>query len=400
MKRTWLKNVVFLCELIALYSAIWFLHTRGITTLKFQFLLLCFVGIIFTLYYGIKGALGTVIFSGLFIYAFIKQSSFIFLTQNYMETSFFLVTILVTGFVRSANELKTTNTDITNRILEKRIETLSIDLSEKDRALTDAFHEVLTDMESPKIMYQAFRRLSGITDTMTLFDEILYVLYAHCHVEKSSIYEPVTKHEFNRLSYFGSTTLPEVLKWKTEDMPEILRVAASKQEVIVPREFGNKLVMAIPILSSSEQLRYIIIVEEIRFINLSEDLINLLKIAAFWVKNSIENQLYREEMRSYSRFASVIAYRPDVSQTFLKRNVARYKKYKLAFCLLHISGMISERLVYKLSRTLRMYDEFYMLNDSEMVVFLSMTEEKYVHAVIERLKKTEENITIGRYDGQ
>ncbi len=400
MKRTWLKSIVFIFECVAVYGGIWVLHDKGITTLKFQFLLLCFAGLIFTLYYGIKGAIGAVTFSGLFVYAFTRQNFFLFLTQNYMETSFYLVTILVTGFVRSGIELKTTSTNLTNRILEKRIETLGIDLSEKDKALHDAFHEVLTDMESPKIMYQAFRRLKGITDKITLFEEILYVLYTHCHVEKSSIYEPVSKHEFKRVTFFGSTTMPDVLKWKTEDMPEILRVAASEQEVIIPRELGNQFVMAIPILSSSEVLKYIIIVEEIRFINLSESLISLLKIAAFWVKYTIENQLYREEMQVYSQFASVTIYRPDVSQAFLKRNIARYEKYKLPFYLLSISGIITEKSVYKLSAALRMYDEFYMLNDNEMVVFLSMTEEKYIHSVIERLKSTGEDISIRRYDRQ
>jgi len=400
MNRRWLKSIIFPCELIVVYGLLWFLHEQGITNLKFHILILCFAGILFTLYYGVRGALGAVLCSGLSIYAFEGQYFFAFLARNYLESSFYLVTILVTGFVRSGNELKTTSTDLTNRILQKRIESLSIDLSEKDQALRDAFHDVLTDMESPKIMYQALRRLSEITDNVTLFDEILYVLYAHCHVEKSNIYEPVSRHEFRRVSSFGSTALPDVLKWKTDDMPEILRVAASEGEVIIPRELGNKLVMAIPIMSSSEQLRYIIIVEEIRFINLSDDLIELLKIAAFWVKQVIEHQLYREEMRQYSQYASVVIYRPDVAGKILKRNIARYRRHGLPFQMLHISGLITERLIRKLSERLRLYDEFYMLTGSEAVIFLSMTEADYVDVVMNRLASTGADITIRRYDGR
>jgi len=400
MNRRWLKSIIFPCELIVVYGLLWFLHAQGITSPKFHILILCFAGIIFTLYYGVKGALGAVLFTGLTIYAFEDMYFFAFLARNYLESSFYLVTVLVTGFVRSGNELKTTSTDLANRILQKRIENLSIDLSEKDRALRDAFHEILTDMESPKIMYQALRRLSEITDNITLFDEILYVLYAHCHVEKSNIYEPVSRNEFKRVSSFGSTTLPDILKWKADDMPEIIRVAASEREVIIPRELGNKLVMAIPIMSSSEQLRYIIIVEEIRFINLSEDLIELLKIAAFWVKHVIEHQLYREEMLQYSQFASVVIYRPDVSRKILKRNIARYKRHGLPFQMLHISGLISERLIRKLSERLRLYDEFYLLTGSEAVIFLSMTEEDYVDVVMNRLASTGADITIRRYDGR
>lgn len=397
MNRRWLKSIIFLCELIIVYGVLWFLQYRGITTPKFQYLILCFAGLIFTLYYGIRGAIGAVTFSGLFISLFIGQDFFVFLTRNYLESSFYLVTILITGFVRSGIELKTTSTDLTNKILQKRIETLSIDLSEKDRALRDAFHEVLTDMESPRIMYQALRRLSDITDNVTLCDEILYVLYAHCHAEKSSIYEPVSKDEFRRVSSFGSTSLPDVLKWKADDMPEIMRVVVSEQEVIIPREFGNKLVMAIPILSSSEQLRYIILIEEIRFINLSEDLIDLLKITSFWVKHIIEHQLYREEMQKYSQFASVVVYRPDVAPEILKRNIARYKRHRLPFQMLYISGSITERLAKRLSGTLRLYDELYMLKASEMVLFLSMTEEQYTHIIVKRLESMGENITIRRH---
>ena len=162
---------------------------------------------------------------------------------------------------------------------------LTIELSEKDKAMQDAFREILVDMESPRIMYHTIRRLEYIEDRETLFNEILYILYSHCHAEKSCVYELVMGNRFKKVAAFGASSLPNTLRWKEEKMPEIMRVVKTEKEVIMPTRLNNRFVMAVPLLSTSGNLLYVILIEEIRFINMNEALLNLLKASAFWMKN-------------------------------------------------------------------------------------------------------------------
>ena len=134
-----------------------------------------------------------------------------------------------------------------------------------------------------------------------------------------------------------------------------------------------------------KNLLYIILIEEIRFINFSENLINLLKMAAFWIKALSETKLHREELLPYSAFSSVIAYRRDVARRFLKRSISYHRRYDIPFSLVRFRGNITEENMRKLSSTLRLYDELFLTGDDEGIACISMTTEENAQFVIKRL---------------
>lgn len=381
-----LKITAMIAEMLAAYGLLAYTLHGQMISLHLFFLLTVFIGLMFALYYGVTGAIGAIIVSVFTIYFALPGRILSFMSQYFVESSFFLAGLMITGFVKSGMERKAIGSDLTNRILNRRVEKLTMDLSERDRALKDAFQEVLMDRESPKIMYQALRRIEQIENIENFFEEILYILYTHCHAEKSSIYKLEAKNSFRRVVSFGTGDLPDLLKWKSDGMPDILRVASAEKEVIIPREMENRYVLAIPVLDSFDRLNYLLLVEEIRFINLSENIINLLKVAAFWIKSLIENRLHMDELRPLSAFESVIAYRPDISPRLLKKNVDRYRRYDLDYSLLRIRGQLPEEEVYRLSSALRLYDEFYMIKEDEMIIFLSMVIKENVPFVVNRLR--------------
>ncbi|MBU0768456.1 MAG: hypothetical protein KJ687_05145 [Proteobacteria bacterium] len=379
---------VFAAEIGVVFGVLGYVFYQKKISFEIFILLTVFAGLLFALYYGVKGAIAASVAAGLIVYLTLKHEMVVLLSRNYLETSFFLASLLITGIVKTGMEKKVVGMELGNRMINQRLERMTVDLSEKDWALQDAFREVLTDMDSPRIMYQALRRLEHLKDKETLFSEILYIFYRHCHVEISSIYEFDSRNRFKKVVAFGTSSLPDILNWKSEKMPEILRVARIEKEVIVPARLEHRLVMALPLLSASGNLLYVILLEEIRFINLNESLINLLKMAAFWIKNVIEHLLHLEDFLPYSVFSSVIVYRPDVSVKIIKQSVSSHKKYGLPFSFLRVTGEITEKTAKRFSAALRLYDEFFMTNEHEMVVLLSMVVEKNVPFVINRLINT------------
>jgi len=387
MKLTIPRSIIFTCEVILVYGILWYLSFKGIVGNELFFLLLCFSSLLFALQYGVQGAFISAAASFLLAHLWTKGNIFYLLSRYYIEASFFVSGIFLAGFTRSGIDRKVINAELSNQILDRRVESLTLRLSESDKALQEVLNEIITDMESPKIMYQAIRRIEQIDDLESFFNEILYILYNHCHVEKSNIYKPENKNDLKRVVSFGATVLPETLVWKTPDMPEILRVGIAEKAIIVPKEFSHRFVMAIPILSLSEKLLYIILIEEIRFINLSENILNLLKAAAFWIRAMIEERIHREEIIKFSMYRSVIVYKTDVSRKFLKETISFYKRYNLSFTLLEVEGEIREKDALTLSSSLRLFDELFMINDGYLIIFLSMTTEENASFVKERLKK-------------
>jgi len=304
--------------------------------------------------------------------------------------------LLVTGFIKSGLERRIVGTEIGNRIVNERLERLTVELSEKDKALQDAFQEVLTDMESPRIMYQTIRRLEYITDRETLFNEILYILYSHCHVDKSSIYETKGENRFQRVASFGASTLPDRLRWKSEKMPEVMRVARVEKEIVIPTRFNHRFIMAIPLLSSSDNLLYILLIEEIRFINLNESLLNLLKAAAFWIKHVVEGHFHREEFLPLSAFDSVIVYRPGVFKKALRQSIVSHKKYGLPYACLEVKGVISEDSCKQMASILRVHDELFLIADNRLLILLTMISENNVALVRKRLNGAFSDLRIER----
>jgi hypothetical protein len=386
MKRTISKFPVIMFEFAAAYGALGYLKLHEWIYDGLFYLILSFFCLVFSLYYGLKGACVSVIVSVFLIHLTIREDILSFLSLHYLETSFLMGAILITGFVKSGMEKKILGSKLVNEIMNQRMERLTIELSEKDKALQDTFRDILVDMESPRIMYQTIRRLEYIEDRQTLFNEILYMLYTHCHVEKSSIYKPLTQNRFEKVAGFGASTLPDILKWKEEKMPEIMRVTEREREVIVPTRHENRFIMALPILSSSGNLLYIILIEEIRFINMNDALLNLLKAAAFWMKNIIENHFHREEFLSVSAFESVIVYRKNLYKKALKKSIAFHKNYGLPFACLRIQGNITEENCKRLGETVRIHDEFFMASDDVLIVVLTMITENHVPFVIQRIR--------------
>ncbi|MBW1721809.1 MAG: hypothetical protein JRH13_06410 [Deltaproteobacteria bacterium] len=384
-------HLVFLLEIVFLYGGLWFLWNKGILPLDLLFLCLTATGFLLALYYGLKGAVAGLLAFALLITVITHRSLIPFLSHHSLKAGFYLGVLLITGFVRSNAERQNKGLELTNLVLNQRVEKLTVELSARDRALQEAFHQVLSDMETPRIMYQGLRRIESMGDLKSFFDEILYLLYTHCHVEKSGIYQVLDGKSFKRVTVFGASSLPGDLKWRDEEIPEILRVALAEREVIIPKEMDNRFVMAIPILSTFDKLLYIIILEEIRFINLSENLISLLKVAAFWIKSMIEGRLYRDELLTLSVFTTVVVYREDVARRILKDSISRYKRYQLPFSLLRIRGSLSEEEARGLSSSLRLYDEIFMLGENHFLVFLSMADETSAKLVLNRLS--------GKYPG-
>ena len=382
------KWPVFIFELAVVYAVLGYVYHQEMIFEKLYFHLISFAGLIFALAYGIKGSLAAAVASAVLVIISVKLPVLVFLSRHLMEISFFLAALFMTGFVKTNIERMALSQSLAHQILNRRVERLTMELSERDRALQDMSRSVLTDVESPRIMYQAMRRLYHIEDKESFFEEILYTLYTHCHVEKSSIYQLLRRGTYKRIASFGATTLPDVFKWKTENMPEIMRVVATEKEVIIPKELDHRLIMAVPILSPSNQLIYTILIEEIRFINLSENLINLLKVSAFWIKSLFENHLLMEDILALSHFSSVVVYKPEVALGLLKATIARHKKYRLPFALWQIKGPVSEETAQRLATSLRFYDELFLIKPDVMIAFLSMAADEEKQLVGKRLKQT------------
>jgi len=396
MRDSATRYIIFIAELAVVYAGLGFVYIQRWIYPELFFLLIAFSCLIFCLYYGVRGAGASILLSIILLSLVLEENILTLLTSHYLEASFLMAGLFITGFVKTGMDKKMAGTELGSQIVNQRLDRLTVELSEKDKALQDAFREVLTDMDSPRIMYQTLRRLEYIDDRETLFSEILFILYTHCHVEKSVVYEFKKGNRFTRVSSFGATSLPEVLKWKAKKMPEIMRVATAEREVVIPTRFNNRFVMAVPLMSTSGNLLYIILIEEIRFINLNEALINLLKASAFWIKNVLENHFHREEFLPFSVFSSVIVYRPEHCKAFLSRSIANHKKFGLPYACIQIKGDLNEENCKKLSSMLRIHDEFFMVSKDTIVILLTMIIKDNVPFVVKRLNDSFPEMEIHR----
>ena len=398
MKRIDNKLLIFFSEVIFSYGAIGLAYHQGIISEYLVFLLMSFLSLIFALYYGINGIAAAAIGTIAIVSLVTKSEVLVFLSRHYMEACFFASGLVLTGIARATIEQKVTRTDLANEVMQQRMDRLLVEVSEKNRGLQDVLEQVLAEVKSPKILYQAMRRIENIDDHKEFLNEILYVLYTYCHVEKSAIYKPGEKGSLKRVVSFGATSLPDDMEWKSEEMPEIVRVMMQEREIIIPKKAGHRLIMAIPILSVSDELIYVLIIEEIRFINLSEKLIGLLKLMAFWTRYLLEKRLYREKLKPLSAFNSIIVYQPSIARKVLDDNISCHKKHGLPFALLRIEGPIDEEGMGIIASALRIYDDLFMLDEKKVIVFLSMTDEKNLPVIIDRLKAVARQYTIEATD--
>ncbi len=380
------KVFIIFFEVIFSYGLIWLIYYHGIIPEDLVLLSVSFLSLIFALYYGINGIAAAAVGVGMVISLVVKGEVLVFLSLHYLEACFFVTGLVLTGIARTAVEQKIIRTNLTNSVMQQRMDRLLVELSEKDRGLQDVLEQILTEVESPRILYQAIRRIETIKEHETFLNEILHILYTYCHVEKSAFYKPDMKGGIERVASFGATSLPENMKWKSEEMPEIMRVLMQEREIIIPKKIDQRLIMAVPIFSVTDELIYILLIEEIRFINMSEKLISLLKLTAFWTRYLLEKRLDREKLQPLSAFASVIVYQMSVARKVLDETISRHKKYSLPFVLLRIKGTMDEADVRKISSGMRIYDDLFMLDEGEILVFLSMTDEKNLPLIINRLK--------------
>jgi hypothetical protein len=386
MKQIDKKPFIVFFEVILSYGIVGLVYYQGIISEGLVYLLVSFLSLIFALYYGINGIAAAAIGASVIISLVVKGEVLVFLSLHYVEACFFVVSVVLTGITRTAIEQKITRTSLANAVMQQRMDRLLIELSEKDRGLQDVLEQVLTEVESPRILYQAIRRIATIEDHETFLNEILHILYTYCHVEKSAFYKPDMKVGIKRIASFGATSLPENMKWKSKEMPEIMRVLMQEREIIIPKKIDQRLIMAVPIFSDSNELIYILLIEEIRFINMSEKLVGLLKLTAFWTRYLLEKRLYREKLQHLSAFASVTVYQPFVARKILDETLSSHKKHRLPFALLRIKGAMSEADMIKISSGLRIYDDMFMLDEGEILIFLSMTDERNLPVIIDRLK--------------
>jgi len=386
MKQIDKKPFIVFVEVILSYGVVGLIYYQGIISEGLVYLLISFLSLIFALYYGINGIAVAAIGAGAIISLLVKGEVLVFLSLHYVEASFFVTGLVLTGITRTAVEQKIIQTSLANAVMQQRMDRLLIELSEKDRGLQDVLEQVLTEVESPRILYQAIRRIGIIEDHETFLNEILHILYTYCHVEKSAFYKPDMKVGIKRVASFGATSLPENMQWKSEEMPEIMRVLMQEREIIIPKKIDQRLIMAVPIFSVSNEFIYILLIEEIRFINMSEKLVGLLKLTAFWTRYLLEKRLYREKLQHLSAFTSVTVYQPSVARKVLDETISSHEKHKLPFVLLRIKGIMSEADMRKISSGLRIYDDMFMLNEEEILIFLSMTDESSLPFIIDRLK--------------
>ena len=386
MKQIDKKPFIVFFEVILSYGVIGLVYYQGIISEGLVYLLVSFLSLIFALYYGINGIAAAAIGASAIISLVVKGEVLVFLSLHYVEACFFVTGVVLTGITRTAIEQKITRTSLANAVMQQRMDRLLIELSEKDRGLQDVLEQVLTEVESPRILYQAIRRIVTIEDHETFLNEILHILYTYCHVEKSAFYKPDMKAGLKRVASFGATSLPENMKWKSKEMPEIMRVLMQEREIIIPKKIDQRLIMAVPIFSVSNELIYILLIEEIRFINMSEKLVGLLKLTAFWTRYLLEKRLYREKLQHLSAFASVTVYQPSVARKVLDETISSHEKHRLPFTLLRIKGAMSEADMRTISYGLRIYDDMFMLDEGEILIFLSMTNESNLPVIIGRLK--------------
>ena len=386
MKQIDKKLFIVFFEVILSYGVVGLVYYQGIISEGLAYLLVSFLSLVFALYYGINGIAAAAIGASVIISLVVKGEVLVFLSLHYVEACFFVVGVVLTGITRTAIEQKITRTSLANAVMQQRMDRLLIELSEKDRGLQDVLEQVLTEVESPRILYQAIRRIGTIEDHETFLNEILHILYTYCHVEKSAFYKPDMKEGIERVASFGATSLPENMKWKSKEMPEIMRVLMQEREIIIPKKIDQRLIMAVPIFSVSNELIYILLIEEIRFINMSEKLIGLLKLTAFWTRYLLEKRLHREKLQYMSAFASVTVYQPSVARKLLDETISSHEKYRLPFAILRIKGAMSEADMRKISSGLRIYDDMFMLDEGEILIFLSMTNESNLPVIIDRLK--------------
>ena len=386
MKQIDKKLFIVFFEVILSYGVVGLVYYQGIISEGLVYLLVSFLSLVFALYYGINGIAAAAIGASVIISLVVKGEVLVFLSLHHVEACFFVLSVVLTGITRTAVEQKITQTSLANAVMQQRMDGLLIELSEKDRGLQDVLEQVLTKVESPRILYQAIRRIGTIEDHETFLNEILHILYTYCHVEKSAFYKPDMKEGIKRVASFGATSLPENMKWKSKEMPEIMRVLMQEREIIIPKKIDQRLIMAVPIFSVSNEFIYILLIEEIRFINMSEKLIGLLKLTAFWTRYLLEKRLHREKLQYMSAFASVTVYQPSVARKLLDETISSHEKYRLPFAILRIKGAMSEADMRKISSGLRIYDDMFMLDEGEILIFLSMTNESNLPVIIDRLK--------------
>ena len=383
-RQAW-YSLLFVSEIVVVFGAgIWALD-RGLIDEALFFLFMTLAGLIFALFYGIKGSLAAV--GAAAAAGYWSQGDYfpIFLSRHYLPASFYVGGLLIAGMVRSAMDARVIGAELSARVLNQRLDRLTVEVSEKDHALQEAFQKVLTDTESPPIVYQALRRIEGLKDREAMFEEVLQLLYQHCHVEKSGLFEPLPDRGFRRVAVFGPSQLPETLAWDWADMPEILRVVRQKREVIVPTAMDHRLAMAVPIIGRDDRLHYVLLIEEIRFINFNDRVVHLIKLVAFWLKYLIEERLAIEERLPYSQFETVIVYRTEVARRLLRQSLAGHRRYRLPYALLRVSGRLGETEIRNLASRLRIYDELFLMSDDQLWILLSMIQPQYVAPVKQRL---------------
>lgn len=382
------RALIIGCEFLVVYGLLGIeAYTRQLLSEESFYLLVVFIGLGITFYYGITGASLSVVCSGFLVFLRAQSDLLGFFLLHSKEATLFVSTLLIVGLIKYSLQKRIMSLEAAAALQAERIDHLRIELSEKDKRIQDDFREVLTEMESPTILYHAIRRIADLPDKREYLNETLQVLYTYCHVEKSSIYEINEVGKLERVIFFGMSSLPDVLEWGREEMPEVVRVAMTEKDVIIPKIMNNRLSMVIPLLSVSQDILYVIVIEEIRFINFTPDLINLLKIAALWIKLLLEHKLHRSMLLPFSAYPSVIVYKSSFAKEFLEEITDRYKTLGVPYAIIRmtIASALTEKKCQEVVAALRLYDEIFMISTYQLIVLLTMTTSHDLSNIIKRL---------------
>jgi hypothetical protein len=90
----------------------------------------------------------------------------------------------------------------------------------------------------------------------------------------------------------------------------------------------------------------------------------------------------------------VVVYKPELAPKMMKSSLASHRKYQLPCALLRFDGELSEDDARRLSRSMRLYDDLFMLREGTFVALLSMIMPQHVPLVTQRLQRNLPHLTI------
>ena len=162
----------FLIEFTLAYGALGYMSLERWVPDGLFHMILSFFCIVFSLYYGIKGAVASVGLAVILVALTLERSILPFFSQHYLEASFLIAATMITGFIRSGMENKIIGTELANDIMNQRVERLTIELSEKDIQIGRGKDRRPTDPVRENTFPGTYS-FDGLIDEVKIYEEAL-----------------------------------------------------------------------------------------------------------------------------------------------------------------------------------------------------------------------------------